>query len=47
MVAKLATYQEVVKAWTVKELLDAHELLDVQHEAEEHYREEARRESPR
>lgn len=36
MLAKIATLEEIERSWTINDLMDAHEALDVQAEAE-HY----------
>lgn len=43
--AGLARLHEVKNEWTIDELLDAHEVLDIRDEAEHHAYEAARRRS--
>jgi hypothetical protein len=37
-VGKKASYEEICKKWTIKDLLDCHELMDIELEAEEYRR---------
>lgn len=41
MLAKLGTLKEVECQWTICDLYDAHEALDIKHEIEEYYRKKA------
>ncbi len=40
MLAKVATLEEIERSWSLNDLMDAHEALDIQQEAEEYAQKE-------
>ncbi len=41
MLAKIATLEEIDRAWSLVDLMDAHEALDIQQEADEYMQRES------
>jgi len=41
VLAKIATLEEIERAWSIGDLSDAHEALDIQQESEEYAQREA------
>lgn len=37
VIRKVATYTEIMKHWSIKDLLDCHEALDLQDAADQYY----------
>lgn len=37
VIRKVATYTEIMKYWTIKDLMDCHEALDLQDAADQYY----------
>ena len=45
MLAKIVTLEEIERSWSINDLMDAHEALDIQQEAEEYAQREVERKS--
>jgi len=45
VLAKVATLEEIERSWSINDLMDAHEALDIQQEAEEYAQRESERKS--
>jgi len=43
VLAHIATLEEIGRSWSINDLMDAHEALDIQQEAEEYAQWEAKR----
>lgn len=47
VIRQIATYAEIMRHWTLNDLYDAHEALDLQDAADEHYQDWHKAQMPR